>query len=47
MTLDFSETARYIQADILDSFDEELEMEYDDAPGWLAGRSGRGGAQRD
>ncbi|WP_416147991.1 polyphosphate kinase 2 [Pseudomonas sp. KU26590] len=31
MTLDFSETARYIQADILDSFDEELEMEYDDA----------------
>lgn len=31
MTLDLSETARYIQADILDSFDEELEMEYDDA----------------
>ncbi|WP_414705546.1 polyphosphate kinase 2 [Pseudomonas sp.] len=31
MTLDFSETTRYIQADILDSFDEELEMEYDDA----------------
>lgn len=31
MTLDFSETARYIQADIIDSFDEELEMEYDDA----------------
>lgn len=31
MTLDFSETARYIKADILDSFDEELEMEYDDA----------------
>ncbi|MCF7537791.1 polyphosphate kinase 2 [Pseudomonas sp. P2652] len=29
--MDFSETARYIQADILDSFDEELEMEYDDA----------------
>lgn len=27
----FLETARYIQADILDSFDEELEMEYDDA----------------
>ncbi|SEJ89269.1 MULTISPECIES: polyphosphate kinase 2 [unclassified Pseudomonas] len=31
MTLDLSETARYIHADILDSFDEELEMEYDDA----------------
>jgi polyphosphate kinase len=31
MSLDISETARYIQADILDSFDEELEMEYDDA----------------
>ncbi|MDH0747415.1 polyphosphate kinase 2 [Pseudomonas sp. GD03842] len=31
MTLDLSETARYIQADLLDSFDEELEMEYDDA----------------
>ncbi|MFJ3487469.1 polyphosphate kinase 2 [Pseudomonas sp. NPDC090202] len=30
-SLDFSETARYIHADILDSFDEELEMEYDDA----------------
>lgn len=29
--LDLSETARYIHADILDSFDEELEMEYDDA----------------
>ncbi|HEX8586397.1 MAG TPA: polyphosphate kinase 2 [Pseudomonas sp.] len=29
--MDFSETTRYIQADILDSFDEELEMEYDDA----------------
>lgn len=31
MTLDLSETARYIHADILDSFDEELEMEYNDA----------------
>lgn len=29
--LDLSETARYMHADILDSFDEELEMEYDDA----------------
>jgi len=29
--LDLSETAHYIRADILDSFDEELEMEYDDA----------------
>jgi polyphosphate kinase 2 len=29
--LDLSETARYIHADILDSFDEELDMEYDDA----------------
>ena len=29
--LDLYETARYIHADILDSFDEELEMEYDDA----------------
>ena len=29
--LELSETARYIHADILDSFDEELEMEYDDA----------------
>jgi polyphosphate kinase 2 len=28
--LDLSETAHYIRADILDSFDEELEMEYDD-----------------
>lgn len=31
MSLDLSETARYMHADILDSFDEELEMEYDDA----------------
>lgn len=29
--LDLSETARYMHDDILDSFDEELEMEYDDA----------------
>jgi polyphosphate kinase 2 len=29
--MDLSETTRYIHDDILDSFDEELEMEYDDA----------------